>query len=89
MNVKIVSSAPEGTWEPAIWTRPAMSVGMMRGGKGVAVNTNEMELLELRDGGDVYLRPIRPYFNAEFEALFQFGCGCSGYDENRIIKIIK
>jgi len=48
-----------------------------------------MEVLELRDGGDVYLRPVRPYYNAEFEALFQFGIGCMDYDENRMIKISK
>ena len=77
----VVTSAPSGKWEPSIWTRPAMSVGMG--------STNEMEVLELRDGDDVYLRPIRPYFNAEFEALFQFGIGCMNYDENRIIKISK
>ena len=93
MNVKVVSSAPEGQWKPAIWTRQAISVGAMwasDGNGGIKrVDTNEMELLELRDDGDVYLRPTKPYLNAEFEAIFKFGIGCSGYDENRIIKIIK
>ena len=93
MKSEVISSDPEGTWKPVIWARPAMSVGVMwesDGNGGVKrVDTNEIELLELRDDGDVYLRPTRPYFNAEFEALFRFGCGCSGYDENRIVKIIK
>jgi hypothetical protein len=70
-----------------------MSVGMgwhSDGNGGIKrVDTNEIEVLELRDGDDVYLRPIRPYYNAEFEALFQFGIGCMNYDENRIMKISK
>ena len=77
----VVTSAPSGKWKKQILTRPAMSVGIG--------STNEIEVLELRVGDDVYLRPIRPYYNAEFEALFQFGIGCMNYDENRIIKISK
>ena len=72
----VVTWAPSGKWEPVIWTRPAMSVGIG--------STNEIEVFELRNGDDVYLRPIRPYFNAEFEALFQFGIGCMDYDEKKI-----
>ena len=75
----VVTSAPSGEWKQKILTRPAMSVGIG--------STNEFEVLELKDGDNVYLRPIRPYYNSEFETLFQFGIGCANYDENRIIKI--
>lgn len=79
--VTVVTSAPSGEWKKTTWSRDPLSVGVG--------STNEFEVYELKDGDNVYLRPIRPYYVCEFERLFQFGICCEDYDENRIIKISK
>ena len=37
---------------------------------------------------EVYLKPTRPYYSAEFEKLFNFGIGCKFYDEKKVIKVV-
>lgn len=41
----------------------------------------------LIDSEKVYLKPVRPYFNFEFEHMFGFGFQCSGYDKNKIVEV--
>ena len=36
---------------------------------------------------EVFLKPTKPYYSAEFEKLFNFGIGCKYYDENKVIKV--
>jgi hypothetical protein len=74
----IVESAPSDEWKLVEWTRCSpLNAG----------TSNTFEVYELRDKSYVYLKPVRPYPNCEFELLFGFGFGCSGFDENRIIRI--
>ena len=74
----IVDTVPSDEWKLVEWTR----CSPLNSG-----SSNTFEVYELRDKNYVYLRPVRPYTNCEFELLFGFGFGCSGYDENRIIRI--
>ena len=61
------------TWKPCIVTNGLKSYQMLYS------NFNN----------EIYLKPIKPYHNLEFEQIFNFGSCCSGFNTNKIVKIIE
>ena len=39
------------------------------------------------DDDTVYVQPERPYWDATFEHLFQFGMQCEGFDRSRTVRL--
>lgn len=40
-----------------------------------------------KSNNTVYMKPYVPYYDYEFEQLFNFGISCKNYDENKIIQV--
>ena len=74
IKVRDVTTVPDGTWVPYI---VAFDIEVHK----------HFELYVLVDNNIVYLKPIKPHYSGEFEQLFNFGIGCSNYDENKVIKV--
>lgn len=73
-TVRDVTSVPSGTWVPYII---AFDIELHK----------QFELNVLVDNNTVYFKPTKPYFNNEFEQLFNFGISCKNYDENKVIMV--
>jgi len=72
--VRDVSVVPSGTWKTYII---AFDITLH----------DQFELDVLVDNNIVYFKPTKPHYNGHFERLFDFGIGCSNYDENKVIKV--
>jgi hypothetical protein len=51
------------------------------------VDNTQIYVLLDKNTKNVYMKPSKPYFSANFETLFGFGIGCSEYDPEKIIVV--
>ena len=70
---------PEGNWEDSI-----IVVNIPR-----SFDVKNFDVKSLMIDDKIYLKPKKPYYNNEFERLFNFDFMCKDYDNSRVILVIE